>query len=759
MKRYYFLLLLLLPFFALGQYIQEDFFDTLDKSQLKTGILYDRVFPIANLSSENNHANGNRISQALSELSRADYQNRFPNYSEILEFKKLPITQNVVPISIIISEIDVIRTAAYDDGTIAINNDGNLYLNRALTNSHFHQHQVAIASPIVNQYRSENVYFYLPEELLFNTTTKTIQNIQVDFGNGEIVDIEPNQTISINYDKPGLKNIQFYIHFLGNKTLHLTSEITIISQSEISQKNTRQVQTIESTIAYQGFGEQQAYTGIGEYQIFLDNIDQVLDKPIILIDGFDPGDTRDINSIYQLLSYNNGTQNLADEARDLGYDVVILNFPVYTRNGNEVVDGGADFIQRNAFILVELINQINAQKVGDEELVIIGPSMGGLISRYALRYMEQNGMDHETRLWLSFDSPHLGANVPIGFQHLMNYIAYGPLGDVAFQELVDGLLRNPAARQMLLDHVDGHLLSGSPTDFDPTIVLPTGAPNFRNAFQNELDAMGFPQDTRNISISNGSSLGQTTGTPGMNVIDWEFYPDGPSGNTRALIELNFTPAASQTIRVSRIRSQIWIIFWITVDESEAFAMSPAFTSGLDSAPGGQFDISGLAAGAGNNPILLEFLDNLNIDAFDFIPTLSSMAITSTNNWYANVTPADVTVFEAYYIPDENEPHITLTPENVDFARNEIFLELMSVADLNKNELILEKNPVSDKLVIIGNASDAHVQITDITGKVVFNEKNMQLNNRTEIDLKTSTGLYILSVSNDSGSQKIKFVVR
>lgn len=759
MKRNYTLLLLLFPIIVFAQYIQEDFFNQIDHSQTRTGILYDRVFPIANLTSENNHANANRISQALSELSRADYLKRFPENTVIKNYKNLPITQNIVPVSIIISEIDKLSSAAYEDGFVSVNSEGNLILNRALTAQQFHQQQVAIAAPLVNQYRGQNVNFYLPEELLFNTTSKTIQNIQADFGNEQLVYLTPNQPITINYKTSGIKNIHFYINFLGGETLHLTSEIHIISQSEKHHKNTRQAQTIESSIAYQGFGEQQAYTGQGEYQIFLDNIDQVLDKPIILIDGFDPGDTRDIDAIYQLLNYDNGTQNLADEARDLGYDVVILNFPTYTRNGNEVVDGGADFIQRNAFILVELINQINALKVGDEELVIIGPSMGGLISRYALSYMEQNGMDHETRLWLSFDSPHLGANVPIGFQHLLNYIAYGPLGDVAFQELVDGLLRNPAASQMLLDHVDGHLLAGSVTEFDPTIVLPTGAPNFRDDFQNELNTIGFPQNTRNIAISNGSGIGQTTGTPGMNVIDWEFYPDGPSGNTRALIELNFTPPASQTIRVSRIRSQIWIIVWITVDESEAFSMSPAHTAGLDSAPGGLFDISDLAGSAGDNPILIEFLDNLNIDAFDFIPTLSSMAVTSTNNWYANITPSDVTVFEAYHIPDENEPHVTLTAENVDFARNEIFLELMTVADVNKNTLMLEQNPVNNKLVILGDAQDATIQITDMTGKVIYNEKNIQLNNKTEIEINANTGLYILSVSNASGNQKIKFLVR
>ena len=58
-------------------------------------------------------------------------------------------------------------------------------------------------------------------------------------------------------------------------------------------------------------------------------------------------------------------------------------------------------------------------------------------------------------LWMSFDSPHLGANVPIGFQHLFNYLAYGLdtwVGNFSLESLrpiVDGMLKSPAARQML----------------------------------------------------------------------------------------------------------------------------------------------------------------------------------------------------------------------------------------------------------------------------------------------------------------------
>ena len=90
------------------------------------------------------------------------------------------------------------------------------------------------------------------------------------------------------------------------------------------------------------YGEATNYPGEGEYQIFL-SADNILDKPIILVDGFDPGDTRDINGIYNLLSYTgtSGSENLADLLRVEGFDIVILNFPTYTRAADAaIIDGG-----------------------------------------------------------------------------------------------------------------------------------------------------------------------------------------------------------------------------------------------------------------------------------------------------------------------------------------------------------------------------------------------------------------------------------
>ena len=274
-------------------------------------------------------------------------------------------------------------------------------------------------------------------------------------------------------------------------------------------------QTITATIGYQGYGETQAYFGEGEYEIFLDNVDGVLDKPIIMIDGFDPGDERDISMLYAGLDFDG--DNLADILRNEGFDFVALNAPLYITDGKDI-DGGADYIQRNAMVLVELINFINTEKVGNEELVVIGPSMGGLIARYGLSYMEQNSIEHDTRLYISFDSPHLGANIPVSFQYLINYFAKDQ-GNAQAEFVVDNVLNSAAAKEMLIDHYSGHLLAGSEFEQDPTLLLPLGAPDFRDAFQTELDNLGFPQNVRNVSMINGSGNGTTIGTPGMEMIN------------------------------------------------------------------------------------------------------------------------------------------------------------------------------------------------------------------------------------------------
>lgn len=539
---------------------------------------------------------------------------------------------------------------------------------------------------------------------------------------------------------------------------------TVFSQSYFQKKadntpvhNRTMATTIVASIPYQGYEETQAYFGEGEYEIFLDIIDGELDKPIIILDGFDPGDGRDINGLYNSLSY--GGDNMADVLRSEGYDIVILNAPIYTTGGKEI-DGGSDYIQRNAMVLIELINFLNTQKVGDEELVVLGPSMGGLIARYALAYMEQNSLDPETRLYISFDSPHKGANIPISLQYLINYLAQ-QLGDPQATAIVDDVLNSPAAKEMLYDHLLGHLLSGSTYEQDSTLLLPAGAPNFRDAFQAELDALGFPQNVRNVAMINGSGQGSTTGTAGMQVVDTNV--DLGSGLS-ADIALHFTPVASQTNTVTFVET---FFAGISVAEFSTEAESFSFTDGIDSAPGGTANISSALGGGGSsNPIIVAFIAALDQDDYSFIPTISSLAIENEDDWYASpdIGGTHISPFVNTFIPSENESHVEVTPESAQFALDEIRNGTAGISDANTSETYsLKKNPVLEmlQLQLKPSAMFGSVQLTiySSTGQLLM--KETYTHPSEEISLKHSlpAGIYVLQIEDSESTQVLKFIVK
>uniref|UniRef100_UPI00404A6142 T9SS type A sorting domain-containing protein n=1 Tax=Gelidibacter sp. TaxID=2018083 RepID=UPI00404A6142 len=749
---------LLLPMVSLAQ----DKFSLLDKSPMETTILYDRAYKVADLTDTSKKINATYFIQAYSELSQADYGSHFQNAERFKDAKLDGFRQQFIPIGIINTKFDVLTNEASLNGDLYLDANQNVR-NQANASAYFETKQRTIASPIIPKTKGLQANFRILSDLIANTTSESIQSIKVNFNNGQgFQTININQDITVNYTSEGEKQLDFEIT-LSNGTITHNSAYIIVQRSSADYNSTLApgdegpITPINATIPYQGFGETSGHIGTGEYKIYYDNVDGVLDKPIFFVDGFDPGDGRTIEGMYDLLNFGNPVQNLADVVRDEGFDIVVLNFPTYvsSSDGTTVIDGGADFIQRNAFI----INTINGLKVGTEENVVIGPSMGGLISRYALRYMEQNALDHDTRLYLSFDSPHLGANVPIGVQYLFNYMVNGDPAITAAEPLVSGLLNSAAAKQMLLDHYLGHV-DGSGVEQTPGSHPPVGAPNFRTTFQSELDAMGFPQNTRNVSIVNGSGIGTQTGSPGLTLIDHTFDTGVVSGfSTRALIDTKFTPAASQSITVTDFVGQAFIIFgWVDIFTFDATAQSPAFTDGVDSAPGGQFDLFGFDDGT--NPLITEFVANLNSQYFNFIPTLSAMAITETNNWYAP-TASLASPFVNSFVPDANEPHVTLTQANVTFALEEIIPEPLSIPSVDSTVFKLEKNPITDELTILSGQSfeNAMISIVDITGKVVYNVQT-SLSDRTSIPLNLESGLYLLNVETNSNTTfKTKLIIK
>jgi Secretion system C-terminal sorting domain len=312
---------------------------------------------------------------------------------------------------------------------------------------------------------------------------------------------------------------------------------------------------------------------------------------------------------------------------------------------------------------------------------------------------------------------------------------------------------------MLIDHMEGHLQAGSAFEFNTAAasLLPTGSPNYRTAFQNELNTMGFPTLTRNVAIANGAGNGTMNYTPDFEVMN---YTLNATATQRAIINLRYTPAANQTNQVSRFRGQQFVIlFWVTGFESVANSKSPTFTDGLDTAPGGRFDLAGFQAGLGTDPLLTGFFDNLNADYFTFIPSWSAMAISSTNNLYAPITSSSVTPFVASSVPTVNENHVTLNQQNLAFAISEIVLPVLSNNDNVALESIWIKNPVENTIEINTSYAieKAVITVTDVLGKTIFNTTNQSINGMLEIPVSLSNGVYFVTIKTDNGTSVKKII--
>ena len=80
---------------------------SVDKKQMKTSILYDRVFPFANLKQIKDTTDFEYFRQACSELHRASYNPSFKNVDEIYsKLKNNKENLDVVPLGIIDASFD-----------------------------------------------------------------------------------------------------------------------------------------------------------------------------------------------------------------------------------------------------------------------------------------------------------------------------------------------------------------------------------------------------------------------------------------------------------------------------------------------------------------------------------------------------------------------------------------------------------------------------------------------------------------------------
>jgi hypothetical protein len=188
-------------------------------------------------------------------------------------------------------------------------------------------------------------------------------------------------------------------------------------------------------------------------------------RPLIVIEGYEePGVTQSSpDRMFQLLNFKdwspNLDENLTDHLYPAEYDIIYVD-----------LNNGSDYIQRNAYVVEEVIKKVNELKAlagSTEQNVVLGVSMGGIAGKYALLDMQNSGLAHDTRLYITYDSPLSGANIPIATQCFMKFMVDN-LGTYAGDDIsipsVDAVwaaLQAPTPRQLLLYHVN-HLQVDNP---------------------------------------------------------------------------------------------------------------------------------------------------------------------------------------------------------------------------------------------------------------------------------------------------------
>lgn len=206
---------------------------------------------------------------------------------------------------------------------------------------------------------------------------------------------------------------------------------------------------------------------------------------------------RGILDLYEKYILNGKLHNLIS----FGYRFVIVDW----KNPN-------DDLRVNAERLRDLMHYYICEATNEEQFVVIGQSMGCLIARYALTRMEgdwscdcRDEKKHNTRLFISNDGPHQGANIPMSIQCLYGkmFKEDGPLSGVieflnslakANLNFDTTLLNGTAVCQMLNAH---YSTGGEDNVF--------AAHPLHDEFFIELANLGdYPTLCKNVALSNGT---------------------------------------------------------------------------------------------------------------------------------------------------------------------------------------------------------------------------------------------------------------
>ena len=382
----------------------------------------------------------------------------------------------------------------------------DVYVSGTWQNPYETKEAFAISMPVRKVINSQ-ISVLLHNDTWLTNQASTVQSFSIDFGDGGgYVSLTLGTPLNHTYSSDGTYTITYRMRLTNGQYRYCRNKLEVTGAERQNSLTARNPSCAIRTVSVSGTRSYLGSTGSATLQIAYAGTCNQISNPLIVVEGFDTGfinqgqfgDTELGNFLdYAANSNSVNLRNLITTNTSYDYDIIYVNW-----------DDGTDYLQRNAYLLEDVINWVNNNKIGSTPNVVLGQSMGGVIARYALRDMENRSMDHETSLYISQDAPHQGAHVPPGFlfmaRHALNELITTPVGgigismaggDVPVQDARQ-LIDRPAVRQLLKNYVNSSYTIDN---------------SEHNAWQTALRSMGYPQQTRNIALSNASHCAMTQG--------------------------------------------------------------------------------------------------------------------------------------------------------------------------------------------------------------------------------------------------------
>ena len=282
---------------------------------METSVLF-AAFPVIDINEYQTNTNSTySFFQAYKAIADNDLQNRFSDLSSLESKAKIDRINRKVSLAILNSEFEVIKPNAYEDGNITIDAEG--YLKKSSNSvSIYDKNSLSILAPLQTKHKGLDVVFHISDENIFNTTSKTITNIKVDFGNNEgFKTLATNTNIPIRYPNNGLKTITSELSFSDGSSTMSSSTLNIkYSNQDLNTLFNREILTFTSENVPVPF-----LTPYGE----ANDIGTAIYYPLPL----------HIQECFKDLGYNKGDLPISEEASE-----TVLSIPIYPELTQEQKD-------------------------------------------------------------------------------------------------------------------------------------------------------------------------------------------------------------------------------------------------------------------------------------------------------------------------------------------------------------------------------------------------------------------------------------